>query len=77
MSGHWRVSALCAEIDPDLWFPEKGHYSDAFTAKRICYQCPVQAECLEYALANPDLLGVWGGATVNERRLLRCGQEAA
>ena len=75
MSGHWRDRARCAETDPDLWFPEKGHPVAA--AKRICFACEVRDECLAYALAHPELLGVWGGFTEPQRRVLRLAREAA
>ena len=66
----WQDEGVCAQIDPDLWFPDKGH--SAATPKRICRQwCPVQQECLTYALANPDLIGIWGGYTTRERRRMR------
>jgi WhiB family transcriptional regulator, redox-sensing transcriptional regulator len=61
----WQDLALCAETDPELFFPEKGGGSR--DAKRICRQCPVRAECLEYALANDERVGVWGGLSVSER----------
>lgn len=38
------------------------------TAKKLCQQCPVVVECLEQALADPGLRGVWGGMTDTERR---------
>ena len=73
----WRDSAACAEVDPDLHFPEKG--GSTKDAKRVCMGCEVRAECLEYALANPDLaqFGIWGGKSVQQRRDLRRQQEAA
>jgi WhiB family redox-sensing transcriptional regulator len=61
----WQDQALCAQVDGDLWFPEKGGGSR--DARRICGGCPVRAECLEHALANDERFGVWGGATVAQR----------
>lgn len=40
-------------------------------AKTVCESCPVQAECLEEALARPEEWGVWGGMTAGERQRLR------
>ena len=66
----WQDQALCAQTDPELFFPEKGGGSR--DAKRICRQCPVRAECLEYALAHDERFGVWGAMTVSDRdRLTR------
>jgi WhiB family redox-sensing transcriptional regulator len=65
----WRDEALCAYIDPDLWFPSQGGLGAA--ARRICGQCPVRAECLEDALSHHDMYGIWGGLSYKER--LRLG----
>lgn len=63
---HWSVSALCAQTDPDAFFPEKGGSTAA--AKRVCRSCLVRSECLEYALENDERFGVWGGLSERERR---------
>jgi len=65
----WTRDALCAQVDPELWFPDKG--GSTRPAKRICRDCPVLAECRDYALARGDLDGVWGGLSERERRRLR------
>lgn len=65
----WQDSALCAETDPEAFFPEKG--SSTRQAKGICTLCPVEEACLEYALANGIRFGVWGGKSEKERRKLR------
>jgi len=69
MSGEWlpefRLDGLCAQTDPELFFPEKGDSSAA--AKRVCGRCPVESECLEYAVAHRIDVGVWGGTTASER----------
>lgn len=64
----WMDSALCAQTDPDEFFPDKG--GSPRDAKRICAACEVRADCLEYALAHNILFGVWGGLTPDERRRL-------
>ena len=68
----WMAEALCAEVDPDLWFPETGGSSRE--AKRVCARCGVRAECLAYALANDERYGVWGGQSERARRKLRTRQ---
>jgi hypothetical protein len=65
----WQERALCAETDPEAFFPEKG--GSIREAKRICMGCGVRAECLEYALANDERFGVWGGLSERERRRVR------
>lgn len=64
----WRDAALCAEIDPELFFPEKGESSKS--AKRACRQCVARQPCLEYALEHEIPFGVWGGLSARERRRL-------
>jgi WhiB family redox-sensing transcriptional regulator len=65
----WRLSALCAETDPEAFFPEKG--GSTREAKRVCVGCEVRAECLEFALTNDERFGIWGGLSERERRRLR------
>lgn len=66
---HWTDRALCAEVDPELFFPEKGGSTKG--AKQTCRACEVRAECLEWALTQGEVFGVWGGTSERERRLLR------
>lgn len=65
----WQTDALCAQTDPEAFFPEKG--GSTRDAKRICQGCTVRGECLEYALANDERFGIWGGLSERERRKLR------
>lgn len=65
----WREHALCAETDPEAFFPEKG--GSTREAKRVCAACEVRAECLEYALSQDERFGIWGGLSERERRRLR------
>lgn len=65
----WQTDALCAQTDPESFFPEKG--GSTRDAKRICESCEVSAQCLEYALANDERFGIWGGLSERERRRLR------
>ncbi len=64
----WVVDALCAQVDPELFFPEKG--GSTREAKRVCGLCEVRARCLEYALAHGERFGVWGGVSERDRREL-------
>ena len=65
----WQERALCAQTDPEAFFPEKG--GSTREAKRICSGCDVRAECLDYALAHDERFGIWGGLSERERRRLR------
>ena len=65
----WQDRALCAQTDPEAFFPEKG--GSTREAKKVCQSCEVRAECLEYALAHDERFGIWGGLSERERRRLR------
>jgi len=67
----WQERALCAQTDPEAFFPEKG--GSTREAKRICLGCEVRDRCLEYALANDERFGIWGGLSERERRRLKRG----
>ncbi|MGH3546105.1 MAG: WhiB family transcriptional regulator [Mycobacteriales bacterium] len=62
----WQENALCAQTDPEAFFPEKG--GSTREAKRICVSCEVRTQCLEYALAHDERFGIWGGLSERERR---------
>jgi len=65
----WAARANCLGVDPGLFFPERGGDSEA--PKRVCRGCTVREECLEYALANGERFGIWGGFSERERRNIR------
>nr|WP_326957434.1 MULTISPECIES: WhiB family transcriptional regulator [Brevibacterium] len=65
----WQEQALCAQTDPEAFFPEKG--GSTREAKKVCASCEVRAQCLEYALANDERFGIWGGLSERERRRLK------
>ncbi len=65
----WQGDALCAQTDPEAFFPEKG--GSTRDAKKVCGSCMVKSECLEYALGNDERFGIWGGLSERERRRLR------
>lgn len=65
----WWADALCAQTDPEAFYPPKG--GTAAPAKAVCRECPVRAECLEFALTHDERFGVWGGLSERERRALK------
>ncbi len=65
----WQVGARCLQVDPEIFFPERGGSSKA--ARAVCRDCSVKTECLRYALANREQFGIWGGTSERERRRLR------
>jgi WhiB family transcriptional regulator, redox-sensing transcriptional regulator len=65
----WQERALCAQTDPEAFFPEKG--GSTREAKKVCLSCEVRTECLEYALEHDERFGIWGGMSERERRKLK------
>ena len=65
----WQEMANCLGVDPDLFFPERG--ASTREAKDVCRGCVVRVDCLEYALANGEKFGIWGGMSERERRRIR------
>ncbi|GAA1596425.1 WhiB family transcriptional regulator [Streptomyces globosus] len=65
----WYEYALCAQTGAEFFFPEPGN--SLREAKRLCAACEVRTGCLEYALANDERFGVWGGLSEAERLALR------
>ena len=59
-------SAVCAQVDPELFFPERG--GSSAPAKKICNRCPEKVACLEDALAGGERFGIRGGTSERERR---------
>lgn len=68
-AAEWQDRALCAQTDPEAFFPEKG--GSTREAKRVCTGCEVRTECLDYALTHDERFGIWGGMSERERRRLR------
>ena len=65
----WRDYAACVGMDPDIFFVPRGGTNEP--ARRVCARCPVRADCLEFALANNEYLGVWGGSSEQDRRRIK------
>jgi WhiB family redox-sensing transcriptional regulator len=70
----WRDQALCAETDPEAFYPDPGTIPHA--ALQVCARCPVQTDCLTDALHRRDIaFGVLGGKTPTQRRRLLRDQD--
>jgi WhiB family redox-sensing transcriptional regulator len=70
----WQADGLCAQTDPEAFYPDKG--GTAVPARSVCFACDVRRECLEYALANNERYGIWGGTSERERRRITAQKEA-
>jgi WhiB family transcriptional regulator, redox-sensing transcriptional regulator len=71
LSAEWWQAAACQSAEPELFFPiseTAPARADVARAKLICAACPVASQCLDYALANRQEYGIWGGLTEQERR---------
>lgn len=60
----------CAS-DPEMWWPHSYSSADARDARVACRDCPVIAECLEYALIAGEPEGIWGATIPAERKRMR------
>ncbi len=65
----WQRRANCMGVDPELFFPERG--ASTREAKEVCRGCVVREDCLEFAIANGEKFGIWGGMSERERRRVR------
>lgn len=83
----WVSDAACGGIsdptgDPERFFPlgesrrHVTYYDAAAKARAVCARCPVTAECLDYALANDQRHGVWGGYDEHERAKIQARRRA-
>ena len=75
MTDDWWAQAACIGVDAELFFPERGDSTKE--AKEVCRTCFVRQECLEYALANLEKFGIWGGLSERERRKVRMQRRRA
>jgi len=70
-AGNWRSAGACLSADPDLFFPISSAgpaERQIARAKQICAGCGVRRECLEFALSQDQIYGIWGGTTVEDRQ---------
>lgn len=63
----WRTRAACRGVNPEFFFPEKGGKNTSAEPKSVCKGCEVRVECLEYAIAAREPLGIWGGNSRRDR----------
>lgn len=65
----WMQRAVCRSQGSETFFPSDGRGVTA--ARKVCELCPVRQSCLDYAMTNEILHGVWGGTSERERARLR------
>lgn len=64
----WMENGACRGAPLSVFYPEQ---PDFRAARAVCRGCVVVAECLSYAVGHPELFGVWGGTSPQERDVLR------
>jgi WhiB family redox-sensing transcriptional regulator len=67
----WMDQGACVGVDAEVFFPSRGENDKAEEARKYCWACPVRSQCLEYALANGEKFGMWGGMSERQRRQIR------
>lgn len=70
----WQSFAICRglaynENSFETFFPERGGRLDK--ARNLCVICPVRVRCLDFALNNNIIEGVWGGKSERQRRVIK------
>ena len=69
MTSTWTDHAICAQTDPEIFFPAPG--CPATQAKLMCSRCPVRSDCLNHAITHGEATGIWGGLSQRERHQLQ------
>jgi hypothetical protein len=54
-------SQLCAQTDPEMFFPVSKNDPNTRIAIKLCKACPLLSACKAYAETTPGLYGIWGG----------------
>jgi WhiB family transcriptional regulator, redox-sensing transcriptional regulator len=65
----WHRDAACRGSGASGFIKSTGGAYGATRQK--CARCPVRQQCLDFALADESIVGLWGGTTDAERRELR------
>ena len=68
----WQLQGNCLDANPDIFFPDRSEGTRS--AKLVCRSCVVRQECLDFALANGEDSGIWGGRSPLERRFIKIGR---
>lgn len=71
--GEWRDDASCKKMGNTMFFQTLHNRDKEVKAiisgvKTICGSCPVQKNCLDFAVRNEIKDGIWGGMTSAERK---------
>jgi WhiB family transcriptional regulator, redox-sensing transcriptional regulator len=70
----WHQRAACRGVGHKAFMARR---HERYDGRELCGRCPVRRECLEFALADTELVGMWGGTTELDRRRMRRGWAVA
>ena len=62
----WQQRAACRGVGPDIFYSTSE--TDCPPARPLCESCPVSQHCLDYAIGNAEVYGIWASKNVKERR---------
>jgi len=71
----WQRYGACRGEGIEAFIPNRG--GSFKPARQLCEKCPVRRECFDYAMADDELVGMWGGTTERERHQMRQGRGVA
>lgn len=71
----WQRYGACCGADIETFVPSIG--GNFTKARELCRVCTVRQECLDFAMANEEVMGMWGMTTAPERRQLRASRGVA
>ena len=66
--GRWADRAACKGMGK-TFYANNNNLTAIDAALALCCTCPVVMECQQYALANGEEFGVWGGMTPEQRKV--------
>lgn len=74
----WMDDAPCTSVGTDAFFPEPapGRPRRHYKAPKVCADCPVRDQCLQFALNNDFTDGIYGGLTPAQREHLHRAHRA-
>lgn len=73
----WSLEGNCLGY-PDIdWVPDKEDEPLTVLQELVCGMCKVKGECLDYAMSNTEVEGVWGGTNSYQRRIIQVPRNRA
>lgn len=67
---HWADKGECRKLDPEIFFDDGDSDFPNLVASAACDRCPIQHECLKWAMDTKEKYGIWGNTTPRQREKL-------